>query len=383
MPSDLPVPLDAPRPLGARLRALRDRYAAWQGAVFFALGFVFDARMLRRIDEPAVLLQQGAYLLLCGALIALAQRGELTGWRPPRLLRAPWRHADELLHFMLGTLLNAYTLFYFRSASGLTALGFLIVVAGLLAVNELPRFRRLGPLVLYALYSVCLTSYFAYLLPVLLGRIRPWMFYLAVLASLSLVGLHLRWLRDWSGSLRYLIGQAAAPAIAVQAAFVLLYALRLTPPVPLAIEEMGIYHSVAREPGGWRLERLKGAGTLWQRWRPLFLERAGDRVYCFARVFAPSRFHDRIDMVWFFDDPGRGWTEFHRLPLGVSQTPRAGARGFATDGYLTHPRPGRWRVEIQSEDGRTLGLLHFTVAEDGGTGPRDFDESFDSTSRPT
>ena len=54
------------------------------------------------------------------------------------------------------------------------------ITEGLLLVNELPSVRRLGPIVLYALYSFSLTSYFAYLYPVLFGRIRPWMFVLAI-----------------------------------------------------------------------------------------------------------------------------------------------------------------------------------------------------------
>jgi len=42
---------------------------------------------------------------------------------------------------MLGTLLNIYTLFYFRSASLGIAFVFLLVMAGLLAVNELKPLR--------------------------------------------------------------------------------------------------------------------------------------------------------------------------------------------------------------------------------------------------
>jgi len=362
-----------------RFRAWRTRIAPYQGAVFFALGFLFDARVMKRIDEPKLLIQQGAYLVFSGALIAWTQRSELTGWQPPRVLRKPWKYAEELIHFMLGTLLNAYTIFYFRSASGVTAIGFLAVIAALLAINELPRFRALGPVVSYALYSVCLTSYLAYLFPVLLGHLRPWMFYAAILVALVPVGVHVRALLRWSGSLRHAIKTAAAPAGGVQLAFLLLYALRVTPPVPLAVEEMGIYHGVKREADGWHLSRLKGLSPFWQKIRPEFLERAGDRVYCFARIAAPSRFHDRIDMVWFHDQPDQGWTEFYRLPLSVTRAARGTARGFATDGYLTHPPVGRWRVEIQSEDRRTMGLLRFTVEEDESSAPRELEEEVDSS----
>ena len=341
--------------------------------LFFAGGFVFDALMLSRIDEPHMLVQQGAYLLLCGALLAFSQRLELKGLEPPKFLRKPWHYVDHVIHFMLGTLLNAYTIFYFQSASGFTAFGFVVVIVILLALNELPRFQKLGPVVLYALYSICLTSYFAYLFPVLFGHIRPWMFYVAVAAALVPLTLHVFLLFRWSRSFSHVARRAALPAFGVQLAFVLLYALRIAPPVPLAVKQIGIYHDVQRESDGRHLFEQKRGWKFWQKGDQDYLERPGDKVYCFARIFAPARFHDRIDIVWFHDDPRRGWIQYHRLPLSVSAS---NSRGFATDAYLTHPPTGKWRVEIQSEDGRTMGLLHFRVAEDPGTGPREFEESF-------
>src|SRR5439155_500361 len=42
----------------------------WKHLAFFTAGFVFDAFMVRRIDEPKVLIQQGLYLALSGVLLA-------------------------------------------------------------------------------------------------------------------------------------------------------------------------------------------------------------------------------------------------------------------------------------------------------------------------
>src|SRR3954468_9817126 len=134
----------------------------WKHLAFFTAGFVFDAFMVRRIDDVRVLVQQSLYLALSGVLLAslVVLRERANRWLAPAL------------HFMLGTLLNAYALFYVRSGSGLAAILFFVVIAALLVVNELPSVRKLGPVVPYGLYSFCLTSYFAYLYPVLIGRIR-------------------------------------------------------------------------------------------------------------------------------------------------------------------------------------------------------------------
>src|SRR3954471_10308149 len=180
--------------------------STWKHLAFFTAGFVFDAFMVRRIDDVKVLVQQGVYLALSGLLL-----GSLVVFR-----ERAHRWAAPALHFMLGTLLNAYALFYVKSGSGLAAVLFLLVIAALLLVNEVPSVRRRGPVVLYGLYSFCLTSYFAYLYPVLFGRIRWWMFVLAVATSavpLLIVGrVHHR----RTGDLRDVVRHALAPALAVQ-----------------------------------------------------------------------------------------------------------------------------------------------------------------------
>ena len=140
--------------------------------------------MVRRIDDAPVLIQQAVYLAVVGLLLFGLNAWDHRDVTPPRLLRGVWRWSQPVLHFMLGTLLNAYALFYFKSGSGLSAFLFLGTICLLLLVNELPQFRRFGPVVLFGLYSFCLTSYFAYLYPVLFGRLRPWMFLLAVATSL-------------------------------------------------------------------------------------------------------------------------------------------------------------------------------------------------------
>ena len=54
----------------------------------------------------------------------------------------PYR--ETAAHFLLGVLLSAYTVFYFKSASFLSSFGFLLAMAGLLVANEWHGFRRHG-----------------------------------------------------------------------------------------------------------------------------------------------------------------------------------------------------------------------------------------------
>lgn len=360
----------------ARIHAFKEKNDQLLMVLFFVGGFLFDAVMLSRIDEPPMLIQQGAYLAVCGFLLAITQHFEIKKKEPPKFLKKPWHYVEHVLHFMLGTLLNAYSIFYFQSASGVTAIGFVLFICALLALNELPRFQKMGPVVVYALYSICLTSYFGYLYPVLFGHIRPWMFYLAVGTAVIPLVVHLLLLLRWTHSYNHVARHMAVPAFGVQLLFVLVYSLRIAPPVPLAIKQIGIYHDVKHEADGWRLTHQPKTWKFWQKGDQEFLERAGDKVWCFARIFAPRHFRDSISAVWFHDDPEKGWTRVYSKPLSISASSEV---GFATDAYLSHPAEGKWRVEIQSQDGRTMGLLHFKVTRDESTEPRELEETFSSS----
>jgi hypothetical protein len=335
----------------------------WKDIAFFAAGFVFDAFLVRRIDETRMLIQQGLYLAIDGVLLA-----RIIAWRQQAAQQGNWRErlpriADWLLHFTLGTLLNAYALFYVKSASGLATILFFLLIAALLLANELPAMRRLGPVVLYGLYSFCLTSYFAYLYPVLIGRIRSWMFVLAVATSiipLSIIALaHHRWTRDRGQVVR----QALAPALGVQALLLVLYAFRLIPPVPLSLTEIGIYHGVERADTGWY--RVTYRTPSWYRfWRHddrEFLALPGDRVYCFFRVFAPNGFRDDVNVAWFYKELSHDWMPAGRTAIAVTGGRDGGFAGFA---YKQNWRPGDWRVVISSIDEREIGMRTFTVAGD-------------------
>jgi hypothetical protein len=347
-----------------RLKSFRHRHEHAEHVAFFVAGFIFDAFMVHRIDDSPVLIQEGTYLTVVGLLLFGLNAWDHRGAEPPRALRGVWRFSQPLLHFMLGTLLNAYALFYFKSASGLSAVLFLSVISALLVVNELPRFRGFGPVVLFALYSFCLTSYFAYLYPVLFGRLRPWMFLLAVATSL-LPLLVLTWAHHrLTGDLRRVVREALLPSLGVQAVLVLLYVAHLVPPVPLSLLKIGIYHGVARNPTTQTYTLSRHPAPWWRFWandEEDFLARPGDRIYCFVRIFAPRNFHDEVRVRWAHRDAAAPWTWTDAVPLHVSGGRDEGYAGYA---YKQNWREGDWRVSVETSDGHEIGRRHFTVRDD-------------------
>ena len=86
-------------------------------AGLFITGFLFDTLVVGRIDKLHNILHQASYLALCAWFTGLELRERHGSFIPPERLKTAWRYHAGATHFMLGTLLNIYTLFYFKSAS--------------------------------------------------------------------------------------------------------------------------------------------------------------------------------------------------------------------------------------------------------------------------
>ena len=368
-----------------RLQAYREQHAMAEIALFFAAGMAFDIVTLSRIDDVLSLIQQGVYLVLLAGLMILEERERAKNWTPPPILAKVWRFSEDAIHFLLGSLLSSFTLLYLKSSSGVSAFAFMAVLGGLLVANELPRFREKGPIVRHALLSLCMTSYGAVLLPVLLGFISPWLFVTAVLLSCGAFWGLTRRLVKHTFDARAASSRVAAPAFAIQALLLGAYFFGAIPPVPLSLQYIGIYHEVvppkkqAAETAAagtkddvlpaYQLKHMRPWWKFWQHGDQDFAARQGDVIYCFARVFAPNGFKDAIYIHWWLKGTKGGWSDQGRARLAISGGRDNGFRAFGTK---KNYQPGRWRAEVETEDGRDLGVIKFDLKEDATTEPREF-----------
>lgn len=365
-----------------RLQAFRHRHEMAEIAVFFIAGFLFDILTLSRIDDVATLVQEGLYLVLLGALVMMDERYRADLAAPPRWLAPAWRFSEDAIHFLFGSLLSSFTLFYLKSSSGLAPVLFMSILGTLLVANELPRIRERGPVVRFALLSLCVTTYGALLLPIALGFISRWMFVAAVVMACAAIGWCVRTLSRWTGEARAVLRRAAGPAFGMQAILVVAYFMGAIPPVPLSVQFMGIYHEVVPpgaqtaaeggdSPAGrtYELRHERPWWKLWQHGDQDFAARPGDVVYCFARIFAPGGFQDAVYVHWSWHGGTGDWLDEGRTRLGIVGGRGDGFRAFATK---RNYQPGRWRVAIETEDGRDIGVIRFDLFDDLTSGARRF-----------
>ena len=298
---------------------------------------------------------------MLGALILIAAFAD-QGRIRCRFVR---RYQDWLpagIQFFLGALFSSYVIFYLQSASLTRSSLYLALLLVLLVSNEFLHKRLVSLYLLFALYYLAVCSFFIFFIPILTRRIGFWYFFAGGLCSLVVVAAMLRFLRR-RGVLRQARVYAGALGM-VGGLFLLMnvfYLQRWIPPVPLALRYGGIFHYAGK--AGQGAYRLVYEPAPWhQPWRRAaadFHFAPGDTVYCFAAVFAPTELRGRVYHVWQYYDPReKRWVVTDRKPYTIE-----GGRylGFRAPTFKKNVHPGRWRVDVQTEEAHTIGRIPFEI----------------------
>jgi len=369
----MPEAASAP-PRFHRLKLYYEKHERWVDVGFFAGGFAFDVATLGRVDAWLSIAQQVLYLALIAAILLQTFFDED---KPVRELDAMpavkrWYYAYRMaaVHFLLGSLLSLYTLFFFKSSSLLVSFAFLLFLVLVLLLNESKHFKRLGLPFKFALLSLCLLSFSAIVVPVFFGSVGMVVFLLSMLVgSIPLAIVYRRIRIHAPGRSRQARAQIVVPFGLVLVGFLALYLFRLIPPVPLSIPFIGVYHGVERTEAGYRLSHERPAWRFWHHGDQYFKAQPGDRIYVFFRIFSPARFSDEVTMRWYWKPKGSGWKLQDGIPIAIVGGREQGFRGY---GVKTNYQPGDWKVQVETTDGREIGRIYFDV-ESAPAAPRTFE----------
>ena len=237
----------------------------------------------------------------------------------------------------------------------------MLVLISLLVANELPAFRRLGRTLHISLFSLCVMSYFNYIVPIGIGSVGLFEFILSILVSIL-------FLTGWGYGLLRLGAKAwplwkdlAFPAIAIHLFFFTFYALEWIPPVPVSIQFIGIYHDVKKEEGKYLVSHQKPWWKFWNVGDQDFYFQAGDQIFCFARIFSPADFKDTVQLHWLRKNKHGDWISWDRIPMVILGGRKEGFRGYA---YKKNYEEGEWQVRVETKDQREIGRTYFSVIPD-------------------
>lgn len=338
----------------------------------FAFGFIFDLLTLGRIDDLFNLIQQAVYLIILGTLLVFEIKLTLGFLTLSEKGKRFWEYHNLVVHFLFGSLLSVYTIFYYTSASAFTSFLFIVLLAGLMLANEIPKFQGMGLPVRVILFSICVLSYFSFFYPILIGHVGWLPFWLGLLSSGGV--LTLIWklnFKDHHEKNDLAKRHVLYPAVAVHVFFLIGYYFSLIPPVPMAVKKIGVYYSVEKRNGDYVGKHMRSKWNFWSKGSQDFIARPGDKVTIMLSIFSPARFRDQVFLRWYRDDEKNGWTLEDTIPLTILGGREEGFRGFGTK---QHFQNGDWRVEVETSDGREVGRISLEISPDESTEAREFKE---------
>jgi len=328
-------------------------------AAVFLGGFVLDNIALGRIDLPWVETLYGSFLIAAALLILLAHYAAAKYGEPTAGGR---RTLSTFLmlgaQFFIGGLLSGCLIFYARGAAWSVSWPFLFFLALVFLASEFLHSRRERLEFQVGLFYLSLYLYAIFALPIALGRMGPLVFVEsgAVSALLFAGFLGLLWVVGKERLLRSVRRIAIGTGITLALVNVS-YFTGILPPLPLSLQDAGVYHALAHTGAAYVVE-AEDAHPAWQFWRrPVLHVTAGSSLYAYSAVFAPVKISTDIVHVWQLYEAG-GWTTMARVSFPIQGGRDGGYRGYSESGSVV---PGEWRLSVETGTGQVIGREYFSV----------------------
>ncbi len=316
------------------------------------LGFVWDSLTLGRPDrlfENSVFL--GYLLISLGAIFAL------NFWRERESGSSLF--VRSLMQFSFGNLAGGLFILYAKSGTFVGSAFFFFLLGGLIVGNEFFRTRYSRLYFNVTVWSFLLTLYATLIFPLIFGSIGVHVFLMSVCASLIITFTALFFIYYVSRDSIPELKKVSISVSGVSLLFVILYYLNIIPPVPLALKDIGIYHSLNRGLGGYEVSYEKPPWYQFMRSTNKTYTTRGRTATCLSSVFVPGEITVPIfHRFEYFDTRSSSWITKAYVPLAVSSGREDGYRAWSVTSQL---QEGEWRCSVETERGSLIGRVKFDV----------------------
>ena len=351
--------------LGYRTFLFWQRYEHRFGVGALLAGFLFDLWIAKRPDSVANNLLLLSYLFVAGAfiiIINLYERRRKDDAEPFFLLL--------VLQFCFGGLASNMLVLYGHSGTLAGSAVFIGILALVAFGNEYFRSRYSLLRFNVGVYYFLMLSYALVAVPIYITHsVGVGTMLLSGVISLLFSGvfLYILFLAVFRGTDTNKLREVSFIIAGIFCAFNVLYFLNVIPPVPLAMRDLGIYHSVLRHSDGTYLAMYEPA-QWYQFWRDTsetYLLNSSHSAFCFSSVFAPADLEAPIYHKWEYKNPQTGeWEVRARVSFPISGGREEGYRGFTVK---TAVSSGEWRCDVETAGGALIGRIGFTAVESSTT----------------
>lgn len=323
------------------------------------VGFTLDNFALKRVDFVWGNVLLFAYLSVAAASIVLfhlIQSGRLRG----KFFLSLLPFTTVAIQFGFGGLFSGFVILYSHSAAYATSWIFVVLLAALMIGNERFRARYTSFPFQVSVLFIALLSFMAFFVPVATGRLGTAVYLASQGIALGAIVLFIRafWILmpEVFRASKWTVRKALASIVLI---FNILYFTNAIPPLPLALKDAGVYHSVRKvgdvyqvkaEPRAWYQQYLNYNTT--------FHHTPGERIYVFTAVFAPTNLSTTIihDWEWYDEVQGK-WVVKNSVAFAINGGRDKGYRGYS---ILDNVLPGKWRVNVKN-GGKLIGRVSFVV----------------------
>jgi MFS family permease len=337
------------------------KYERHLSALAMIAGFVADNIFFTRIDLLRTQLLLAAYTVACFIAIPVLHFIETRRARTGKDMR--WRLILPLItQFALGGFWSAFVIFYGRSATFGASWPFLIFLFLVFLGSEYFHHYHARLVFTSVLFFFALYSYAIFAVPIYTHTMGTTTFLESGAVAIAVFALFTILLRILARErFREDVWRIRAGAFAVLVLMNLFYFTGILPPLPLSATAAGIYHNVERIPGAYLGDEETG-----QSWEVRYLGfpptlhiTAGDSLYAYSSVFAPTALTTSVAHRWQWYDPtAKQW-----VTKSIITYPIIGGRDGGYRGYSALPisDAGKWRVNIETSEGLLIAQLPFTV----------------------
>ncbi|QQR82192.1 DUF2914 domain-containing protein [Candidatus Campbellbacteria bacterium] len=332
-------------------------------AVALVFGFIMDSLTLSRIDLLSNQLVLFVYLCIVGfCIIVLALQEARVAQH--KVLQWAVTVAPLTMQVVFGGLFSALVVFYFRSASFSASWPFMLFLVGMLIGNETFRARYERMVFRVSIFFIALLSFSVLLVPVILHSIGVFQFLVSVCISIILVYCFIILLTFFSREHVYEVRHVLMQSIGmVTIVYMIAYATNIIPPVPLALKDFSVAHSVVRVDDGYRLSVEPHTLSDYIRLSEIYHRTPAEPVYVWTSVFAPTKLSTAIVHNWQYKE-GNTWKTMSSVSFPITGGSDGGYRGYSMKENL---QAGSWRVSVETARGQVIGRVRFDIVDVGTT----------------
>ena len=354
----------------SKLRSFIRRHEKAAPIVFFIGGFIFDSLTLGRIDrlyDLVVLSTHMTLLTLTIYLYNVVQDGKFRN----TLVERYQEYFPLAIQFFFGGLSSAYVIYFSRSVSLSKTVSFFIILVLLLLANEVLKRRISNKYLQFSIYFFLSFTFFTFMVPVFIKEMNTEIFIFSGLASLTatlgLIAITFRASPSTRAEIQ--IGKLLGLILSIYALVNVFYFFKLIPPVPLALNTGIVAHNVTLENNKYVVSYERDDSfVFWREHNHKYSYRPGSNVYIFSSIFAPTDIKKSVLHRWkWYDGNIEDWVVIEDIGYEIAGGRDGGYRGYT---YKNNVKPGKWRVEVITEEELVLGVIDFEIVMDPVVSPR-------------